>query len=410
MNLSSHQQGEQHGAATPHVLPYAFGNALGNSIVGAIQNSAAEKNMQRTQRGIAQGGGDYIAEQMAASGQYSQSEIDAIRNAPETADLVNQAKAIVEVEDKYGKPFADLTDSQKAEAFRQASLVNQPPRADIQTAAELPPSGGLEFTVYGGREASVIDTVAGGLGIGANAVNKFVDVLGGPERAGLLLGTVQAGIYGIPKTAIDLAVGEAIQPGVNYVAGKISNLLAEGAFAGTGTTESVKAVSDALGGFAAEMVLGGPAGIISDSKMYAKASSRMRPIDLGAAYEMKVRDTYGAGFKKQEFVVGLNPDGSIKVGQADAAGMLDGKRVAVEAKFTDDWDDSLRNPSSPGGDRKWAVAEQQKMLQQAMNYQKGPFDRVIYHTNNQQFMQHYNDMFLRNGISNIEWVLTPGGK
>lgn len=47
------------------------------------------------------------------------------------------------------------------------------------------------------------------------------------------------------------------------------------------------------------------------------------------------------------------------------------KPTAIEAKFVDNWSTSLRNPESVTGSKPWAIAEQQKMVDQAKKYTAG---------------------------------------
>ena len=120
-------------------------------------------------------------------------------------------------------------------------------------------------------DATVLDYVAGGLNAGANAINDLVDIVGGPERAEWLVGGIQAAIYGVPKTAVDLAVGKLIEPGVSFVAGKISGVLKTDVFSYQASPESAEVLSDTLGGMTAEMVFGKARGVVSNSQGYAVA-------------------------------------------------------------------------------------------------------------------------------------------
>lgn len=81
-------------------------------------------------------------------------------------------------------------------------------------------------------------------------------------------------------------------------------------------------------------------------------------------------------------------------------------RTAIEAKYVGNWAASLRNPASPEGNRPWAVAEQQKMLSQAMKYNDA-FDQTIYHTNSSELARHYTSMFEKSGLTNFRFVITP---
>jgi filamentous hemagglutinin len=98
-------------------------------------------------------------------------------------------------------------------------------------------------------------------------------------------------------------------------------------------------------------------------------------------------------------------DGRLVNGVADNVVEIGGRRVAVEAKFVDDWARSLRNPSSPIGNRPFAVAEQAKMLDQARKY-SAAFDEVIYHSNSPELIAHYTKVFQDAGIKNFRFILT----
>ena len=75
----------------------------------------------------------------------------------------------------------------------------------------------------------------------------------------------------MPKTAVDLAVGKLIEPGVSFVAGKISGVLKTDVFSYQASPESAEVLSDTLGGMTAEMVFGKARGVVSNSQGYAVA-------------------------------------------------------------------------------------------------------------------------------------------
>lgn len=109
--------------------------------------------------------------------------------------------------------------------------------------------------------------------------------------------------------------------------------------------------------------------------------SGKRAIDYGQSYEKAVRDLYGDvpfGQRQYEALV----DGQWVDGVADNVVQIGGKNTAIEAKYVDDWAVSLRNPLSPNGTKPWALAEQQKMLNQAQKFKNA-------------------------GITNFEFVITP---
>ena len=91
---------------------------------------------------------------------------------------------------------------------------------------------------------------------------------------------------------------------------------------------------------------------------------------------------------------------------ADNVATINGKSTAIEAKFVDDWSKSLRNPNSVNGSKPWAVAEQNKVVQQAKAYNEY-FDNVVYHSNNMDFINYYSKVFDEVGIKNYQFILTP---
>lgn len=132
--------------------------------------------------------------------------------------------------------------------------------------------------------------------------------------------------------------------------------------------------------------------------------SGKRVIDYGKSYEKAVRDLYGDvpfGQRQYEALV----DGQWVDGVADNVVQIGGKNTAIEAKYVDDWAVLLRNPLSPNGTKPWALAEQQKMLNQAQKYSSA-FDQVIYHTNSVELANYYSDIFKNAGITNFEFVIT----
>ncbi|EEE35495.1 hypothetical protein RKLH11_4173 [Rhodobacteraceae bacterium KLH11] len=131
-----------------------------------------------------------------------------------------------------------------------------------------------------------------------------------------------------------------------------------------------------------------------------------RAIDKAQSYETGVREIYGgASLSDRSFTVIF--DGRRVNGIADDVTVINGRTTAVDAKFTDDWANSIRNPNSPNGTRSWAVAEQQKMVDQARIYSEAFDGGAIYHTNNPALAQHYTRVFNDAGISNFEFVVTP---
>lgn len=82
------------------------------------------------------------------------------------------------------------------------------------------------------------------------------------------------------------------------------------------------------------------------------------------------------------------------------------ENIAIEAKYVNDWTKSLRNPESRNGTKPWAIAEQNKVLNQAMKYSNA-FDKVFYHTNSVDLADCYTPIFKNAGIKNFEFVITP---
>jgi hypothetical protein len=139
------------------------------------------------------------------------------------------------------------------------------------------------------------------------------------------------------------------------------------------------------------------------------AVSGSRAIDLGQSYEQGVRGLYGnASF--QERVYSTLVDGEEVDGVADDVTSVAGKDTAVEAKYVDDWDNSLRNPDSPNGTKPWAVDEQQAMVDQAQKYSNAFEGGVIYHTNSLDLASYYTSLFNNARITNFKFIITPAVK
>ena len=131
--------------------------------------------------------------------------------------------------------------------------------------------------------------------------------------------------------------------------------------------------------------------------------SGKRAIDQGHSYEIGVRNLYGdVPFTQRQYEAKIN--GKNVNGIAD--NVILGENIAIEAKYVNDWTNSLRNPKSPNGNRPWAIAEQNKMLEQAMKYSNA-FEKVIYHTNSVDLADFYTPIFNNEGIKNFEFVITP---
>lgn len=132
------------------------------------------------------------------------------------------------------------------------------------------------------------------------------------------------------------------------------------------------------------------------------------PIDLGKNYEGGVRDLYGdVPFGQRQYEALVN--GKWVDGVADNVVQIGGKNTAIEAKYVDDWATSLRNPTSPNGAKPWALAEQQKMVDQALKY-SAAFEQTIYHTNSIELAKYYSEVFNNAGVKNFKFVITPARK
>ena len=180
----------------------------------------------------------------------------------------------------------------------------------------------------------------------------------------------------------------------------LGGVVAAGVMIGTGDVVVASQATDTLGPIDSLMA---PMGGGSASRLGRARGSR--PIDYGKVYEADVRGLYGdVPFQQRTYTALVN--GERVRGVADNVTMLDGMRTAVEAKYVDNWATSLRNPGSPEGNRPWAVAEQQKMLDQGVKYSRA-FDQTVYHTNSVDLVNHYTPLFQQAGVSNFKFVITP---
>lgn len=177
--------------------------------------------------------------------------------------------------------------------------------------------------------------------------------------------------------------------------------LVAGSTSGFVTREAVEAV---FGSGPVRVLRGaGPQGL---NVTEGVAVTGARAIDLGQAYEVGVRSLYGNNaFRAREFDTLV--DGAFVSGVADNVAVIGGKGTAVEAKFVDEWANSLRNPASPNGGRPWAVTEQRAMIDQARRYSAAFAGGAVYHTNSPELAAFYGQAFRDAGIENIRFVLTP---
>jgi hypothetical protein len=134
--------------------------------------------------------------------------------------------------------------------------------------------------------------------------------------------------------------------------------------------------------------------------------SAKRAIDIGKEYE------HGIVNEIYKDILGENPnyitkiDGKVVKGIADKKFELEGKRFAVEAKYTESWEKSLRNPHGIKGSKPWSASAQKEMVTQAKKYSSA-FDETIYHTNSIELIDHYTKVFNDNGIKNFKFSITP---
>jgi filamentous hemagglutinin len=112
-----------------------------------------------------------------------------------------------------------------------------------------------------------------------------------------------------------------------------------------------------------------------------------------------------ASFDQRQYQAIVN--GARVGGVADDVATINGKLTAVEAKYVDDWSNSIRNPESGSGSMPWAVAEQQNMVSQAQKYAAGFDGGVVYHTNSTELAAYYSKVFTEAGITNFKFLITP---
>jgi filamentous hemagglutinin len=135
--------------------------------------------------------------------------------------------------------------------------------------------------------------------------------------------------------------------------------------------------------------------------------SGRRPIDLGKSYEAAVRSLYGNEVSYAERQYQAIVDGKLVDGVADHVIDVNGKRIAIEAKFVDDWNTSPRNPDGAKGSYPWSIKMQQDMVDQAFKYSAFFESGVIYHTNSQELATLYQNLFNKLGVQNFKFVITP---
>lgn len=133
----------------------------------------------------------------------------------------------------------------------------------------------------------------------------------------------------------------------------------------------------------------------------------IRAIDRGASYEAGIRKLYGGDPKSQPLEFTILLDGKVVTGRADHVTEVNGRDTAIDAKYTDSWMGTLRNPLSVIGITPWSEKEQKSMVEQARRYSAAYDGGVIYHTNSFEFARFYIKLFDDAGITNYRFVITP---
>jgi YD repeat-containing protein len=246
----------------------SFGNALGNSIVGEMRYTEVEHKMREAQRALANEGVDYFKRTLAAAG-VGQDEIDRFTNSSDAQNAVSIARTLTAVQETYGKPFEDLTPDQQAQVLRPLAGSLTSPASDSSDSASAPDSE-METVVVTAKQhpPTLIEDAAKVLGAGADAVNTLVKAVGGEERAALFVAGIQAAIYGVPKTVVNMAVGELTRRPIESLTNTVSSVFQQSVFNGTGDSDSVRVVSDALAGFTVQSVFGQAIGVVKAAGKY----------------------------------------------------------------------------------------------------------------------------------------------
>ena len=130
-----------------------------------------------------------------------------------------------------------------------------------------------------------------------------------------------------------------------------------------------------------------------------------RAIDKAKEYEKQIQDIYGENLSQSEREYTAILEGKEVKGVADYLYTKDGKKIAIEAKYVDNWDESIRNPNGKKSSLPFASNPQNDMLLQAQKYSQA-FDEVIYHTNSRELKEHYSKVFKEAGLNNITFIET----
>jgi filamentous hemagglutinin len=94
-------------------------------------------------------------------------------------------------------------------------------------------------------------------------------------------------------------------------------------------------------------------------------------------------------------------------GQADHVITTGTERTAIDAKYTDGWMGTLRNPLSVIGLMPWSEKEQREMVEQARRYSSVYDGGIIYHTNSFEFAKFCTKVFDKAGIKKYRFIITP---
>ena len=93
-------------------------------------------------------------------------------------------------------------------------------------------------------------------------------------------------------------------------------------------------------------------------------------------------------------------------GMADHVVDINGKNVAIEAKYVKDWSKPIRNPNSKIGNKPFAMQNNKKMLSQAQEYSKLLTRLFIIQI--AKIWQHTTQKIFQDaGLSNVKINITP---
>ncbi|MET3496938.1 Ig-like domain repeat protein [Variovorax boronicumulans] len=291
--MSAAVRGGSIGRALPGIIGDAVGSTIGNALAERLGTDSGEARALATQREIAEQGSGYFKPLLKATG-ASDSQTEDVLASSELSQLIKTAQALNAAREQYGKPLYQLTPEQQTAVlsplYNQDQLYSSPTNfAPAQTAAAMSPgatAGEIWPNVIEGTQPLPVITVPGGgptlvdgaaivLDTGAAATRRLVQVVGGEEVAGALLMGVQAAIYGVPKTILQLAGGKALEQPKANLADKVSGLLQEHIFDGMGSPDAVKTISDALGNFTVDAVFDAGRGMVRSANSYMVAKEKM---------------------------------------------------------------------------------------------------------------------------------------